>query len=441
MILRRNYQIQEYDLYVGDSKLALFTIDTRNKNGVFKVIKNEPKIACQIGYFPSNVPSQQDIALKEFSARIEGRGQKRPKWKYGFTLDRSASLEGMGQARKWVLESSFVDKSLMRSKIAFDLLEQFRDDKSSPLIAPQSRFVEVILNRDYVGVYLLLEHIDKGFIGLEDFDKNEPFNALLFRAENRNANFSSVNTHPLKNDVYKYFPGKQQPAFKTDDPVKGWHSGFSQRHPDFEKYGEHWEAIEEFSRFAAKSPDSLFHQQVFKRLDRQSFIDLWILIQLIDDSDGLYQNRYIAKHKGEQAKWIIFPWDKDGIFGRNYKMDKRPYNEWLSTPLFGRCFTMASFRNAFIRKWRKLVDSGVISTDNIFKMIEQNADILEDSRERNFMRWPTDGSHYPDNWDFHREIAYMKTWTTKRIEWLDNYLRQVESVDRPVSIKGRQGRK
>ena len=420
--LKHKYQHNEYDLYVTTGSLPIVDIDTTGTHGIPHIIKNEPKIPCKIRIFSSNKTAHKQYktyANLILDAQIEGRGKKWPKWKYGITLSNSYPLEGMIDSKRWVLESSFIEKSLMRSKIAFDLLEQFRKDKKRKKIAPQSRFVEVILNGRYNGVYLLTEHINKNFLGLEEYDKNKRFISVLYRSRNENANFSAYNSESYYKKDYKHFPGKRQPLEKARDPIWGWHSGFEQRYPRKKKHGEHWKPIENFTRFVALSSNQKFQGEIFQMLDRESYIDLWILTLLIDDSDGLYQNRYLARDQGKNAKWYIIPWDKDGVFGRKYNMEKRSHKKWLSTNLFERCMKIDTFRKAFKERWKKLRGTGIISGENIFKMIDQNAALLEDARKRNFARWPINYYMYPDTNDFYQEIDSMKDWIGKRIKWLN----------------------
>jgi len=424
VILEHEYRRDEYDLYVTTGDLPIVEIDTAGDNGVPRVIKNEPKVPCKIRIFSASDAANRQAQYKSYTgktleARIEGRGKKLPKWKYGITLEESYPLEGMGDSRRWVLESSFIEKSLMRNKIAMDLLEQFREDKSRRRTAPQSRFVEVMLNGAYHGVYLLMEHIDKNFLGLEAYDKNRDFNAVLYRARDINANFSAHNFKSFHKKDYKNFPGGRQPLEKAGDPLWGWHSGYEQRYPDPGKYGELWQPVEELTRFTALAPDNEFEARIFHLLDRDSTIDLWIFTQLVYDSDGLYKNRYLARDRGENAGWYIIPWDKDGVLGRQYNMEKTPATQWLTTHLFERCMKMASFREALKARWKELTAKAIISGPHIFQMIDQNVALLKDGQGRNFARWPADYYLYPDANGFYREIDYLKAWLRERIEWLN----------------------
>lgn len=432
IIMKYKFQRSEYDLYVTTGTLPIIEIDTSGEHGIPRVIKDEPKTPCKIRIFSAekngiNSGSRsKPYTNRILDAEIEGRGKKFPKWKYGFTLEDPYPLEGMINARHWVLESSFIEKSLMRSKVAFDLLEQFREDKKRPRIAPQSRYVELILNGNYFGVYLLMEHIDRDFLGLEAYDKDREFNSVLYRARNINANFTANNYGSFYDRDFKRFPGRRQPLEKANDPIWGWHSGFEQRYPNKQRHGEYWQPIEEFTRFTALAPDNRFSERIFQLMDMDNYIDLWIFTQLTDDSDGMFKNRYIARDRGREAKWFIVPWDKDGIFGRRHDMEKRLPGEWLTTPLFERCMRIDSFRLAFKERWNRLRQKGIISEAAIFKLIEQNMKVLEDAWKRNFARWPANYYLYPDTLDFHREIDYMKEWIRKRIQWLDTRINRFE---------------
>jgi spore coat protein CotH len=432
--LQHDYQVDIYELIVTSGGLPLIEIDSRDSSGAYQTIKNEPKISCTVRFLQPPAPETEidtSFINQYLSARVEGRGQRWDKWKYGITFKKGIAPGGMPKARRWVLESCYIEKSLMRPKITFDLFDQFRDP-TWDRIAPQSRFVEVMVNGDYQGVYLLMEHIDRDFLGLEDFDKSETHNALLYRAKNRSANFSRYNDlSTLYKKGYEDLPGSIQPLDKEGDPIRGWSSGFEQRHPNPDKYGEHWQPLKEFARFVALASETDFEHSIFDMMDIERYINFWILTQLVDDSDGLYQNRYLKRQKGRESKWLFVPWDKDGVFGRDYKMDKRSWGVWLRTPLFERCMNVYWFREALKSTWDTLLVKGIISEENIFKMIDDNAAILADAQKRNFRRWPTDpqNSPYPDSNTFQQEIDYMKHWIHNRIHFLYNWMIRIHNPE------------
>jgi spore coat protein CotH len=293
------------------------------------------------------------------------------------------------------------------------------------------------LDGQYQGLYLLLEHIDDDFLDLESFDKNEDHNSLLYRAHNLNANFTAVNTHPQESPLFRHYAGSRQLGDKDRDPIFGWHSGFAQRHPEPERFGDYYQPLERFVRFAALSTDIRFQREIFNRLDMERYVDLWIFTQLLDDSDGLFQNRYLARRRGNGETWYFVPWDKDGVMGRGFDMTRRPHDQWLTTPLFQRCLQIPGFRTALSSRWDQLRKEGIISMESLVRAIDNIAALIASAQQRNFAKWPPDMPQYPDSATFSNEIEFMKEWLQRRIEWLDNRFGQLVSEGAPVKEEER----
>ena len=87
---------------------------------------------------------------------LKGRGnaswwgsEKKP---YSLELAGSADLLGMGSAKKWVLLANGTEPSQIRNKAVLD----FADAAGLPF-TPESRWVDLYLNGEYAGLYLLTE--------------------------------------------------------------------------------------------------------------------------------------------------------------------------------------------------------------------------------------------------------------------------------------------
>lgn len=86
---------------------------------------------------------------------INGRGNStwnEPKKSYSVELSSEADLLGMGAATKWILLSNANDSSNLRNQIVFDFAKAF----GLPY-TPDSRWVDLYLNGEYAGLYLLCE--------------------------------------------------------------------------------------------------------------------------------------------------------------------------------------------------------------------------------------------------------------------------------------------
>lgn len=87
---------------------------------------------------------------------ISGRGNttftladKKP---YNITLASDGNLLGMGAAKKWILLANAFDSSHIRNKFVFDFA-----DEAGLAFSPESKWVDLYLNGEYAGLYLLSE--------------------------------------------------------------------------------------------------------------------------------------------------------------------------------------------------------------------------------------------------------------------------------------------
>lgn len=151
---------------------------------VVSVVTDDPVLVCPDGYSGKgcNKKLKADILvydssfelLHEGRCGIEVRGNTSrnfPKKQYSLELrdmddedtDAFAMLD-LGQGEDWVLNASWFDRSFIANKLAFEMFRAF-----SPMnFSVQSRYVELFVNQEYMGVYLLCqsikrEHIDRFF--------------------------------------------------------------------------------------------------------------------------------------------------------------------------------------------------------------------------------------------------------------------------------------
>ena len=86
---------------------------------------------------------------------------------YQFNLESDAEILGMPAQQKWVLISGYVDSSHMKDAIIYRLSKNTGDDNT-----PEFRYVNVYLNGQYEGLYLLLQKIgiDGGNMDLNNLE-------------------------------------------------------------------------------------------------------------------------------------------------------------------------------------------------------------------------------------------------------------------------------
>ncbi|MCF0224452.1 MAG: CotH kinase family protein, partial [Fibrobacter sp.] len=88
---------------------------------------------------------------------IKGRGNssfEMTKFGYKLKFIDKQSLFGMPKSREWDLVPNFRDKSHLRNHITYQLASILEDE-----YVPRNHFVELYINREYKGLFLLVEHI------------------------------------------------------------------------------------------------------------------------------------------------------------------------------------------------------------------------------------------------------------------------------------------
>lgn len=104
----------------------------------------------------------------EYSGFIKGRGNitwTYPKKPYAIRLIEKESLLGMPKAKNWVLLANYKDRTLLRNHLAFEIARNTDLEWT-----PQGRFVDVVLNGNFIGNYYLSEkvEIDRNRVNIAD---------------------------------------------------------------------------------------------------------------------------------------------------------------------------------------------------------------------------------------------------------------------------------
>jgi hypothetical protein len=324
-----------------------------------------------------------------------------PKKSFRLSLSNAVPLLGMSKRTGWILNAAYIDRSLMRHKLSYDLFRSF-SEPGAPRHAADSRFVEVYWNQRYHGVYLLMERVDRQLLGLRPFHSNDFSHSVMYKAEDHAANFGQAGR-----------------------------AGFEQREPDPERK-EYWRPLELFTRFTSSSSVEEFWQAekgIEQRLDLGNAMDFHILVLVTANSDGITKNFILARDGQESGpqtnKFFFVPWDYDGTFGRNWDATPYPHNVWLSNPLFDRLMRNADYRRRFAARWRQLRQKPLAEAA-LVRMIEDNARTLGEAAQRNVQRWPTDRGGYPDRLTFAQDVEQMKAWVARRLQWLDQEIARRE---------------
>jgi hypothetical protein len=119
---------------------------------------------------------------KAYLIQIKGRGNStwaKPKNPYKIKLNDKDSVLGMPADKEWALLANYFDKSLLRNDIAFELANRLQ-----MAYTPRRKFIDLYLNGEYNGNYLLTEliKISKDRVNITAMGKSDTTGGFIAEA-------------------------------------------------------------------------------------------------------------------------------------------------------------------------------------------------------------------------------------------------------------------
>lgn len=418
------------------SKLPIVIINT---NGKF--IVDEPKVLVEFkiifnGDGKVNTLTDPPTHYNGF-AGIELRGsssQMSPKKPFGIELwnkdgeENPQALLGMPKETDWILFASYNEKSLMHNVFTMSLGRQLN------MYASRTKYVELVLNGNYQGVYVLMEKIKRddnrvaiSNLKVEDVSGDQLTGGYILKIDKSTG--SNIGSFKSK------YPntGQNFSTYFYDSPKT---INTSQKKYISEYIGKFEDAVA-----SADFKDS--EKGYRKFIDVPSFIKIFILNEVSRNIDGYRISSFLYKDRDSKGGKLFAgpPWDYDISYGNAdycqglrydlfaYKLDEICPGGFWQVPFFWQ--KIISDNNFVIElraeyfKQRK--PGGVLDYDRIEKEINAMALELGDAQIRNFQKWPILGVYVwpnpqPISRTFEGEVAELKNYVYNRLVWLDKNL-------------------
>jgi hypothetical protein len=376
--------------------------------------------------------SLKDLAARPVAAQsaigIEIRGATSvvlPKKSYDIELqderggDRKLPLAGLPSDSDWALHGCGNDPTCLRNALAYAIAGELGR------YAPRTRFVEVLLDGRYLGVYLLVERIrrDGHRVDLpkpaDDAGKGDITGGYIFKldlAEGRPGDPVPRDwVSPVSPMVYSY----HYPRF---DQITAAQKAYLQGHvAAFEKLMNSglWNDRERGYR---------------AWLDVPSWVDFALIQELSNNLDAYLKSHYFQKWPASRGnRMALGPiWDFDNAFGGTAVRDGRrtdvwahrmnrfgaedvPYNPPGRTPFvpayWERLWTDPAFHADLRCRWQEL-RAGPLQLQNVTAKIDAWEATLALAQPRNDAAWGKTGN-------YHAQVADLKSWLSARLAWMD----------------------
>lgn len=377
----------EYDLWVTTGNIPIITIDTEED------IPDEPKVNCILSVLSRDSTYRKDSISSEIE--LIDISESVPKNSYSLNIKEDAitgdvpSLLDFEITKRFRLSSSYMDRSFSREKLSYDVFKQLSDTNS----APDSRYIELYVNNSYRGLYLISERVDRNMFSLANYSKSDDTHSTIYEAVNWRADYT--------NGV----------------------EGFSQVEPDLERDKSYFEPLQELVSLIVDTERDEFYKNIEKMIDMDSLMDNHILFLLTGTTEELATNNYIYRDSSSEARFNFSPGPHYlSSFGRNEFSERiDPEAIFYPSRLFNRLYEDETYRKRLKDRWNGLREE-VLTTDNIYGLIDESTRYLFDAQNRNFTKWPITRDIYGDSFSFSQDIDYVKRFIEKRLTFLDDYI-------------------
>ncbi|MBK8955225.1 MAG: CotH kinase family protein [Saprospiraceae bacterium] len=430
-----SFSIHAQVVRLDSSNLPICIIDTRGKT-----IVNEPKILAHMKIIDNERGKINKVTDKNFNYNnfiaIEIRGnssQFYPQKQYGLELrdsttgeDLDASILGMPEEEDWVLYAPYNDISMLRNVLTYHLWNNMGH------WGPRTRFCEVILNNEYVGIYIMMESIKRGAdrvdiakLTAEDTAGRDLTGGYIMKIDKKNnasdLSFVSKVKSTTNTDITWLY------HYPESDDIKLKQQNYIRSYID---------SIElSISSAGFADPKNGYR----KYLSVNSFIDYFLLTELSRNIDAYKASSFFYKEKleedGSKGQLKAGPvWDYNFAFGNASFCSGAQTNGWmydgcmpatLPTPvMWRRLLQDSNYTNAVKCRYLELRKT-ILDTHYLFSLLNHYAfDTLDAAQKRHFAKWRILGtnpggfnayiaSSYPD------EMNRLKTWIRNRLNWMD----------------------
>lgn len=310
-----------------------------------------------------------DGADVEYAGRLEIKGRGNSTWQmekkpYNIKLDSKENLFGMGKTKKWSLIANHGDSSLIRNVLAY----QAAENAGMPY-TPQFTPVDVYINNDYMGAYILTTRIGVDGSNVDIYD---------LEGETEDANKNDLDSYPqagaygsyagLLEGTKKWYDIPENPdeitggyiiemelANRYADEASGFvttrSQPFTMKSPEYLTKDQ----IDYISGYYQAVEDAIYEGKSMEELNKlcnvESLAQMYILNEWCSNQDFGLTSTYFYKPVGDTL-YCGPAWDFDIAFGNNdsgrFGNDYNDPSKW--TACYNRMYRNTVFGTADIEE-------------------------------------------------------------------------------------------
>lgn len=337
------------------------------------------------------------------------------------------SLVGMDAHHEWVLHGPFLDKTLMRNYMWYNLAGEIMG------YAPNVRFCEVVINGEYQGLYLLTELIGAGKDGsrldLSVDAKDNTYTGYLLRLDRLDDSeydwLKSLTTYTLRKDndlkLEVEFPSVKKLTPELKESIK-----------------------DDFSKFEKSLYSYDYNSKKYgytKLIDVDSFVNYFLINEFSVNYDAGSYSTYIYKDISGKFKMCVWDFNNSCDNYQEQSLMGVQHFELQNKLWYGMLIKDKDFVKKIISRYRELRKT-YLNDEYLNKYIDGVVEYLGSAIDRNFKKWgysfDSDSLLIPADRNIHsydEAIAQLRDFIRSRGEWMDDNIESLKQYCAESKIK------
>ena len=386
--------------------MSLTMLNANAQTGTLPVMyietQNHQPITSKTVYIPGTyflVDNQNpdfNIGSAESPMSLEIRGRGHSSWRgvkkpYKIKLAEKTPLLGMNKNKHWAL-LRFYEPTVAGMQLGNIIGMDW---------TPSTRPVEVVLNGDYLGLYLLTE--------TNRIDKNR---LNMYEQPNWNEDENTIPYGWLV-EVDNYYETNQISIRENDS----WNLRLTYHSPDSLSTAQRQWLVGEFQDINAAIYDKDKNNSTWEQMiDVDAMARYFIIQEVLDNSDGFHGSFYLHKDRKDDARWIAGPlWDLSCNQREKTDYTFRMKTSYGFTPHWiGELIQDTDFCNAVKDAWEEFYPREV---QPLMDYIDEHLLLCSDSFEQEKVQW-----NYSNQDPLEVRVGRLKSALLANIEWFNNNL-------------------
>ncbi len=412
-----NWQMQfngnpmQQSLDSANSSIPILKINT-----AIGYIPNEPKTPGTIKVYDNgwNQPNSFSAPVPNFEIHVgiekqgyTSSGGDKPNYDFEIQTfngnDSAMSLFGLPSESDFILKSCYTDEFMMKDPLTFAMSNRMG------FYAPRTRYVELVVNGEYSGLYILMEKIkrDSNRVNIAKLNPTDTSGSAL-----TGGYIFEINPNGAPAAWYSNYQGYQGTNLGGNIEFKMVYPKLNIIHPTQLNYINNFVDSFENVLYGNNFQDPLYGWR--KYANENSIIDFLIVSEYSTNYDTYGRSNYLFKEKSTDGNKIHFapPWDSDRgyVYDTNW-VHLKTHGYWEFPFWWSKLRTDSLFEKRLQCRYATYRNEAL--TDSSFaNFIDTTYLYMRNSLQRNVARWQ----------NYWAEPTELKNIALFRLDWMDQKL-------------------